>query len=103
MSFTILQRWVGARDAGHAGVVHFGAAMFAFVMALLLVFLGFVNPSGAAVDDRVMRIATAASGGFSDAALHRATHDMDPAMIALARRYDPRSLPIEWPLPVWMQ
>jgi spore germination cell wall hydrolase CwlJ-like protein len=88
MTIAILQRWIGARDAGHAGLMHVGAAVFALVMGVSVVML-MVNTSGAAVDSRVMRIAKAAAGGFSDDALRAATAQMDPAMVALARRYDP--------------
>ena len=62
------------------------AALFTLALALLL---AFANPSGAAVNERAMRIAKAAAGGFSDEALRHANRDMDTAMLALARRYDP--------------
>lgn len=80
---------MGLRDAGRFGVMHFGAALVALGIGLLAALvMGMANPSGAAVDGRVMRIAQAASGGFSDVAFRAATADMDPAMLALARRYD---------------
>jgi hypothetical protein len=58
-------------------------------VALVLALFGFADRSEAGFDRRILNIARAAAGGFSDDDLHAVTAKMDPAMLALARRYDP--------------
>lgn len=69
-----------------------GTGLLVIALAFFATMLSIAHPSGAAVDQRALRIAKAAAGGFSDAAFQAATAEMDPAMIALARRYDPTVL-----------
>ena len=75
--------------AGHGLRLRLGAGLLVVGALSVALLMTLANPSGAAVGERAFRIAKAASGGFSDDALKAANAEMDPAMLALARRYDP--------------
>ncbi len=89
MTRALEHMWLGLRRGDRSTRLHVSLGVAVVLGLALALLLTLPNPSGAAVNERAMRIAKAAAGGFSDDALRHANAEMDPAMLALARRYDP--------------
>ena len=89
MALALEHIWLGLYRGDKATSLRIAVGAAAVLALALTLLLALANPSGAAVNQRVMRIAKAAAGGFSDEALRQVNGEMDPAMLALARRYDP--------------
>jgi spore germination cell wall hydrolase CwlJ-like protein len=77
------------RDEFRLRATHAALAAPLLVAAVVLALFGFADRSEAAFDKRILNIARAAAGGLSDNDLEAVTGKMDPAMLSLARRYDP--------------